>query len=85
MSQLLINHNLDLQKLQSEGYDLEVRGGVIYISTMYLSLIKSTKLKPVALHLYMMRMVIHSVLQEITLPIGLEKNHVRNLEMKCRR
>lgn len=31
MLQLLINHNSDLQKLQSEGYDLEVRGGVIFI------------------------------------------------------
>ncbi len=57
----------------------------LYTSTMYLSLIKSTKLNPVVLHLYMMRMVIPSVLQKITLPIGLEKNHVRNLEMKCRR
>lgn len=31
MSHPLIDHNPDLQKLQSEGYDLEVRGGVIYI------------------------------------------------------
>lgn len=76
MSQLLINHNSDLQKLQSEGYDLEVRGGVIFIHHVpFLNQKHEVKSGSLA---FVLRMVIPSVLQEITLPIGLEKNHVRN-------
>lgn len=66
-----------MQKLQSEGYDLEVRGGVIFIHHVPF-LNQKHEVKSGSLAFVYDANVIPSVLQEITLPIGLEKNHVRN-------